>query len=254
MPLIESPRHSTADLARWRLVELEAWVWSRTERHAAQVARSKAALMAFQPPEGAYAGVSWGKDSTVLAALVADVRPDLPLVWVRVEPIRNPDCFLVRDAFLTAHPGVRYDEIEVWCSRDERGWHATGTLERGFREAVRWYGPHHVSGIRAGESEMRARRMRSLGLEGRWSLAPLGWWTAQDVWAYLVAQDLPIHPAYACLYDGLLDPGRVRVASLDGLRGTGHGRAEWERRYYREEIDRLHAGHQATGRGPRMSA
>lgn len=31
---------------------------------------------------------------------------------------------------------------------------------------------------------------------------------------------------------GLLSRERIRVATIGGERGTGHGRAEWERTYY----------------------
>lgn len=54
--------------------------------------------------------------------------------------------------------------------------------------------------------------------------------------ACLCSRGLPIHPAYGYLMDGILDPRRVRVASLGGERGTGWGRREWERRYYGEEL------------------
>ena len=44
---------------------------------------------------------------------------------------------------------------------------------------------------------------------------------------------------YACSLGGLLDRSKLRVASLGGQRGTGWGRAEWERRYYRAEVNAI---------------
>lgn len=81
--------------------------------------------------------------------------------------------------------------------------------------------------------------MRRWGESSLNTCAPLGWWSGWDVFAYLVTRGLPIHPAYACTMDGLLEPIRIRVASLGGRRGDGMGRAEWERRYYRRELARL---------------
>lgn len=45
-----------------------------------------------------------------------------------------------------------------------------------------------------------------------------------------------MHPAYACSFGGALDRERIRVSSLGGQRGTGHGRREWEWAYYRDEM------------------
>lgn len=230
--LIPSERHSCDDLSRWRELERRDAIHASTSRFARHVARAEMWLDGFvREGDGAYAGVSWGKDSTVLADMVARVVPTIPLVWIRVEPIANPDCALVRDAFLSSHPAARYEEIVVWCRRDDRGWHATGTLESGFRQAADRFGRRHISGVRADESGARKRRMLRFGESSADTCAPIGWWRAEDVWAYLYDRRLPVHPAYACM-GRLWDRDRIRVASLGGQRGTGHGRAEWERRYY----------------------
>ena len=76
--------------------------------------------------------------------------------------------------------------------------------------------------------------------------APLGGWTGADVFAYLHTHRLPVHPAYACSLGGVLDRDRIRVAALGGERGRGHGRAEWERRYYGDAMPAC-AGEPATG-------
>ena len=122
--LLTSTRYSAADAERWASLERADQVHASTLRFRRHVNRAESWLRGFVA-EGrrAYAGVSWGKDSTVLADMVARVAPALPLVWVRVEPIANPDCMLVRDAFLAMNPTARYDEIVVECIRDAAGWH-----------------------------------------------------------------------------------------------------------------------------------
>lgn len=235
--LVPSPRYSTGDVERWVSLERADAVYATTLRYQRHVARAEAWLRGFVGErQRVYAGVSWGKDSVVVADMVARVAPDVPLVWVRVTPIENPDCQLVRDAFLSAHPSTRYDEIVVGCRRDADGWHATGTLECGFAEAVARYGLAHVSGIRAEESGARKRRMLAFGESSASTCAPIGWWKAEDVFAYLFARGLPVHPAYACGISGPWTRDRIRVASLGGRRGAGRGRGEWERVYYADAI------------------
>lgn len=226
--LIASPRHTRADIDAWARWERQddAYVQSGALRRHTE--RAVVEIGAFASTGPCYVGVSWGKDSVVVAHLA--YTRSLPLVWIRVEPIANPDCVLVRDAFLSRFPSVDYREIEEWCTHDENGWHATGTLERGFARAP---SRRYISGIRGEESSTRARRVNA-GLSTERTCAPIGRWTSRDVFAYLRLHDLPIHPAYACTFGGVLDRGRVRVSSLGGARGTGRGRAEWERRYYPE--------------------
>ena len=235
--LLASQRYNSADAARWTSLERADEVYASTFRFRRHVNRAESWLRGFVAEgRSAYAGVSWGKDSTVLADMVARVAPALPLVWVRVEPIANPDCVLVRDAFLALHRGARYEEIVVECTRDTGGWHATGTLERGFAEAARRHGAAHVSGVRAEESGARKRRMMASGEATATTCAPIGWWKAEDVFAYLFARGLPVHPAYACGISGPWTRERIRVASLGGQRGRGHGRREWERTYYGDAL------------------
>lgn len=228
--LIRSPRHRPDDLALWR--RWEAVDRARGRHLARKTSRAVEALRSFAAAGPCYAGTSWGKDSVVVAHLVATTCPEVPLVWIRVEPIANPDCALVRDAFL-ARWRCRYAEIVRRCAVDDDGEvHATGTLESGFKEAASRYGPRHVSGVRADESAQRKLRVMRWGESTEMTCAPIARWTSRDVFAYLAHHDLPVHPAYACLGGGRWDRERIRVASLGGRRGQGHGRAIWEREYY----------------------
>ncbi len=245
--LIPSERHKPADLELWAEMERADRVHASHSVFRHKVERALEDIQQFtragKPP--CYAGVSWGKDSTVLAHLIArclSPRRDLiPVVWIKVEPIFNPDCRLVEDAFLEAHY-IDYHCITTHCCRDLLGWHATGTLEQGFAEAVRRFGGRHISGVRAEESGERKLRGRKWGVATRRTLAPLIWWSAQDVYAYLAVHQLPVHPAYAMLGGGRWERDRLRVASLGGRRGDGRGRAEWEQEYYGDVLNALRTG------------
>lgn len=234
--LIPSDRHRRRDLEMWAaLEEADRQHYPQIEAKVAKATEDIAAFVARGP---CYASVSWGKDSVVLAHLVAVHR--LPLVWVKQVPIYNPDCEAVRDVFLSRHDSP-YDEIVVQLRRGVLTWHATGSIEAGFAEATKRYGPRYLSGIRASESGGRKLRMMTHGVATENTCAPLGWWTEQDVFAYLAAHDLPVHPVYAMLGGGRWPRDRIRTCRLDGKSGGGLGRAEWEREYYGDVLRRMEA-------------
>jgi phosphoadenosine phosphosulfate reductase len=160
----------------------------------------------------------------------------VPIVWVRVEPIKNPDCVAVRDEFFRRfdHP---YHEQEVWCWEDSNGWHASGTLQNGFHDAEKALSmKRSLRGIRGAESGTRKHLMERSGQCSKNSCRPIGYWSGQDVFAYLHVFDLPIHPAYAMSMGGILDRDRIRVSSIGGTRGGGMGRDAWEAKYYGDEL------------------
>jgi phosphoadenosine phosphosulfate reductase len=236
MPLINSPRHSNEDISAWQRFAEHAGVHAQLRIHHKHVQRARDALLSFAGAGSCYAAVSWGKDSVVVAHLTVTLAPQIPLVWVRVAEDYNPDCPLVRDAFLRMHPGALYDEIE-WNIGRVNG---PGYLSEAAGPA---HGERYVSGVRADESASRRRRVARWGEATARTCAPLARWSGNDVFGYLIANGLPIHPAYACTMGGLLDPTRIRVSALGGEPGSrcgdGMGRHEWERRYYGRELAAL---------------
>ena len=241
MPLIPAPCLSPDDLTEWARLERMDRALAQAPALARKADRAIETMANFWLAGGGYLGVSWGKDSMVVVHMAAELARRgvrIPCVWVRVEPIKNPFCHLVRDAFLVRFD-VDYHEIEEWCAKDDEGWHAKGTIERGFARAAADFGARHVSGVRGEESGMRKARMRRYGCTSQNTCAPIGWWSGVDVFAYLARYDLPVHPAYAMSFGGQLDRIRLRVASLGGQRGTGWGRREHERVYYREHMAAL---------------
>lgn len=240
MPLIPSPRHSDADLREWRRLEAFDAVLSRSQALARKEERALESLRAFAAAGPCYVGVSWGKDSVVVAHLA--VRAGVgPIAWFPAGIMENPDCALVRDAFLAMFPGVDYREIEA--SGPVIGPDVTGHdgAQREFEIASRSLGDRYVSGVRAEESRVRQLRMGRWGESTANTCAPIGWWTGEDVFAYLHKHALPVHPAYAMTFGGTLERKRVRVGTIGGYRGTGRGRREWERHYYADALEALEA-------------
>lgn len=227
MPLIVVPQHTQADLAAWAEWEQQDAAWATTARFRDRPARALDLLRTFRPD---YISVSWGKDSTVLAHMAACLSEsdgiEVPCVWVRVRGRTTPYSDLVRDAFLARWP-IQYHEIECDFGDDAAGDLIIGP---GVREAAARFGPRRATGLRGDESAGRRMRIRT-GLVVGDSCAPLGWWTDQDVMAYLWAHDLPVHPVYAMSFDGSWPRKSLRTGQVGGSRGDGMGRAEWEARY-----------------------
>lgn len=243
---------------RWMPGDLESW--EQEERHddlhairPAMARREKHAIGAllefFRDNPSGYLGVSWGKDSVVVAHLLWRSGLDVPVVWVKIDPLYNPDCELVRDAFLERFD-VEYHELVVpWRDDQCEHWRTlanSGSLNSlgfsppesaaapGFQIARKRFGARHVSGVRAQESTVRYFRMAKYGENSPNTCAPIGRWHHRDVFAYLHRHDLPVHPAYAMTFGGALYRQRIRVDALGG--GKGSHRSEWEGRYYADRI------------------
>jgi phosphoadenosine phosphosulfate reductase len=247
--LIRSPRHTAADLAAWERLERYDRALATSPRLARLEERAIDVIRAFAAAGPCYAGVSWGKDSVVVAHLVLRADVGIPIAWFPAGRVENPDCALVRDAFLAMHPGIDYREIEAagdmlpaFAPGDELVSGEAGAhvghdgYQAEFERVSRLLGRRYISGVRAEESGIRKLRMRISGVAGRNTCRPIGWWKGEDVFAYLAKWDLPIHPAYAMSFGGALDRRTLRVSTIGGERGRRFGRREWEARYYPETL------------------
>lgn len=227
--------------------------WSRLERYdraLAPAARAKTRSAVDAIHRWAAAGdgvcsVSWGKDSTVVADLVARTGLPIPIVWVRSDPFEMPECEQVRDAFLALHPHVRYEErVAVLRNpkRGQAGYEAHHLDPDAKHQDVlgELIPERYISGVRAEESAMRARSAQWHGQVTKNTCRPILRWTAADVFAYLADRGLPVHPAYAMSYAGRLDRRWLRVHPLcshheeSGVHGQDA--ASWEDDYYGDAI------------------
>lgn len=235
MALIASRRHRPDDLAHWTVLARTDALRARLAKMNALEARALAALEDFVRRGPCYIGVSWGKESMVVAHMAARLRLGVPVVWFPAGTIENPDCVLVRDEFL-ARFDVRYIEHEAASI----AWSQDGThrvhdgAQEAFVRATKAYGARYVSGVRAEESRARRLRMKHWGESSINTCAPIGWWKIEDVYAYMARYDLPVHPAYACTMGGQYPRESIRVATIGGILGGNRGRREWEAMYYPE--------------------
>lgn len=218
--LLESTRFLPGDLEHWRRMEALDARWCKTVAFARKIDRALRALDAFHAAHdgGGYCGVSWGKDSCVVAHMCAGRWPLLHIRW----PRRNPDSATVATAM-----GVPHLE---WIAPPETDF------RRDFADARKAFGlaDLHISGVRAAESRVRRIRHMKFGENSQNTCAPLSAWSGEDVFAYLHLHNLPVHPAYAMTLGGRLDRIRIRVDDIGEDRGGYFGREEWERTYYPE--------------------
>jgi phosphoadenosine phosphosulfate reductase len=235
--LIQSPRHTREDLRVWherdRRDEQLLALRRPAINAAATIARDRIVRFAESGP--AYLGVSWGKDSVVIAHLLSTIEaPSIVPVYFVHAPRDNPDCALVRDAFLARHAlsGYREQLVDARVAGDttsKAARYARWIREGGLPE-------RRITGVRAAESKVRELSMWTHGDTTESTCRPIIEWSTIDVFLYLRLHDLPVHPAYACSFGGTIDRDWLRVAPLGGSEGTGHGRAEWERRYYPADL------------------
>jgi len=256
--IIESPRLKEHDLPYWRLQEkfddLSLKIGPKQRRW-----REQEAVRTIQKFAPDYIGVSWGKDSVVTAHLAYESGVRAPLVWVRVEPLFNPECLAVRDAFLDRFdmPYIEHvihwpDELkEMWRDHFARGNSKSLGRSAGFSYVALGtapYGERYVSGIRAQESAVRALRARRYGTTTKYTCAPISSWKDTDVFAYLRAHDLPVNATYAMTLGGFLPRDVLRVDAFGGNKGTGLGigRDRWEAAYFPDVISKIYNSiHQA---------
>lgn len=242
--LIVTHRHREADLALWRDLE----EGDRVRNIEKLVARSLDAISEFLKQGPCYCSVSWGKDSVTIADLVGRVDPSIPLVHLRPTN-HNPDCDLVRDVYLGDHPEQAkvYHEYEVDYTKID--WLNLSEPERDKATDQEWYAtirrvekelrPRHILGVRAEESRGRLIRCLRWGISSPNACAPLAFWKAADVFAYLAQRDLPVHPAYGYLGGGRWLRERIRVAEIGDTHGRQSGRGEWEQEYYGDWLHKI---------------
>lgn len=229
--LIDSPRITPADRAVWARHEFYDRIAARDPRWPVREERARRVIADFLARGPAFVGVSWGKDSVVVAHLAIQVDPGIPLRrMVRDRPVpgrpENPDCDRVEEAFLDRFPHVDYEVYPVRADVLDR----LAVMDREL-------GGRHISGVRAEESTERRISAAVHGDATARACRPILRWSTADVFAYLYRHELPVHPAYAMTGGGAWSRERIRVHELGGDHGRGAGRWEWERLYYGDVLD-----------------
>lgn len=236
--LIPSGRHTEADLSQWSALEQSDMLYARV--HSRRIQRlteeSENQIRIFLSAGPAVCGVSWGKDSVLLAWMARRIDPSMQFVRFRSPEDKYPHDDDVRDYFLSKWP-IRYEEVVVeWPQRGRADW-----AKREALATARFGTSRRMTGLRAEESASRRVSFAAHGISTDISCRPLGHWMTPDVFAVLATEQLPVHPSYAMTGGGRWDRNRLRVSGLGGSPGEGHGRALWEQEYYGDMLRRLAA-------------
>src|SRR5262245_29666783 len=179
--------------------------------------------------DGLVVSTSFGIQSAVMLHMATQVVPRIPVVWIDTgylpaETYRFAEA-LARRLDLNLHVAqaelspARMEALygRLWeGNRDDLDrYHRlrkVEPLERAFRAlgARAW-----LSGLRADQTDHRARLPR-VGLQnGRAKVLPLLPWTSRDVHRYLRAHDLPYHPFFEQGYPSVGDWHSSRPVSED---------------------------------------
>ncbi len=245
--LMPDPDRTVADQAAWDTLERYDRVTGGELPQRADLAIGDLAEFLHAHPDG-IVGISWGKDSVVLAHLARRLDPNIPLVWVPV--IRSDGTsyedwgtYAVRDAFLDRCPGA-YEERPFVSRiplrgdpgyrpgqyRDEAGRPVPEFDQDALGESIT---EPYASGVRAEESRARTVAVARHGTVSTRTARPIGHWSGLHVFGYLAVHDLPVHRLYACSYGGRVDRRRLRVHTLRSWTPPVHDwdQEAWEDHY-----------------------
>lgn len=193
-----------------------------------------------------YIAFSTGKDSTCVLSLVREQRPETPAVYFDAD-CSYPESYVLMDATPNM---IRFPTDEPFLDTLERfGFDETGKLDRATMQSTVW-GPIKrliagyqfdgvCYGLRAEENpKTRGRHARQRGAvfqykrDGLWGCQPIHDWTYNDVWAFIVTENLP----YCGVYDKMWDMPEddQRLSYWAGETKRRHGRWVWLKRHYPE--------------------
>lgn len=229
--LIITDRNTEADLEAWgdyEEIDAAGWYSAKKEQQSIRVMGEF-----LERHEKSCVMVSWGKDSIAMLSMFVGIGINRPVVYALTEHRSNPDCLLVRDAFLAKHD-IDYHEHEYPYEQVEKS-------EKHWADLHRRYGVR-CSGIRNDESKTRLKTWERYGFSSKNSCRPLSLWTSPEVFSYIYHQGIPLSPVYGYLGGGRYRRNRIRTHSMHSIAdqaGSGTGRLEWEREYYPDVLNRI---------------
>lgn len=236
-------------------------VWARTKVHRRRVERARDILLDAHRRDPPLAVMtSWGKDSIALCDLSLTTLGRVPLVHL-ASPYALPGYeatiahFCARTQVLECPASRSLAEYIEWCQRiglpheRDRNAHkrAVVSIKGDVGDALaEEHGWRTIAlGMRIAEGGPRAHVLRKRGptycvASGVVKTNPLAYWETRDVWAHIVAHDLP----YPALYDA-----ETHGQTRETIRNTGwlstdgaeRGRLVWLRAHYPEQWEALAA-------------
>lgn len=167
--------------------------WASTPKFKAKVNRAIAVIEKALAIAPAYVACSWGKDSVVLLHLCQRVKKDIPIIYWPTPYQDLIDNFSeVRDSYLERYQSS-YREMPYQETKKN-------TRQQSIESGLSQLYPLVFIGLRADESINRKRTLKK-GLirqykSGTYRACPIGFWNYQDIWAYIIQQNLPYLSGY----------------------------------------------------------
>ena len=249
------PILTAEDLRLWALWKRTCRAWAQTPEHIARVGRARKTLLAFAGSSGAWRLMwSGGKDSTVMVHLAANagigpvhavsVKDDLDFPgekeyllelagrWAVDLEVLHPPMSLI--AHVVAHEDCYAVGGDIHGREADLSRVAFYPI---LREHHVEHGPYDiVLGLRSEESRGRKANRAVRGLiyrkkDGQSVCQPIADWRDLDVYAYLIANEVPILPLYRCVRLAEA-PGRVRKSWWLPGKAATQGGTIWLRTYY----------------------
>ena len=154
---------------------------------------------------------SWQKQSSVLVHMVSDLELDIDVIELdthlffketyetRERLVERYDLRLEQPDVMTVAEQHRREGPNLWESNPDRCCHIRKVepLVRALEPYGAW-----VSGIRRDQSPSRAgaRKVERSERYGVWKIQPLADWSEQDVWRYIIANEIPYNPLHDAGY------------------------------------------------------
>jgi len=226
-------------------------LWAKTGQHLWRVTQARQYVSEWLSyVSNPYIAYSSGKDSTCVLALVREQAPTTPAVYF------DADCSFPESAELIDRIGaIRFKTDEPFLDTLGRfGFDAGDDLDRATMKSTVWnpikrliaeFGFDGVAyGLRAEENlGTRGRLAKKRGAvfqykrDGLWACQPICDWRYNDVWAFIVSENL----SYCGVYDKMWDMPEddQRISYWAGETKRRHGRWAWLKRNYPELFNRF---------------
>jgi len=234
--------------------------WAQTVVHAKRVAAAVDIVERAAARGNLAIAMSWGKDSVAVADLVLGTLGRRVPVYHLASAYALPGGERVEEHFrartsVDVVPARRSaNEVIEWLREVGLGYERSKSSVQAAAAPKKsggavWCEQHGcdvtVLGMRAEEARGRRENFRVRGAvytkaDGLTVACPIAWWESRDVWAYIVARDLPYHALYDLETHGLTRETLRNTGWLTTV-GAERGRIAWLATHYPEQYRRLEA-------------
>ena len=182
--------------------------------------------------------VSFGKDSIVMMHLIHSIAPHIPFIWAdRCEGGDIPEVYdLAKEYQIRGYDIITvktpFSILELWSKYTIDDLLKRKIITKQLKETLRKAGEDYDGffwGLRAQESKGRRRFALCHGdiferKDGKATCSPVLFWSARDIWGYIVGVDTPYNPYYDLVSLKPFDREETRYSNWAGICSLSQGR------------------------------